>query len=140
MEWYTVLGLILLLILIVLLGVMLACLLSGQRCTISIQKRTPNQELTRIQLEEQQKQQKKLSSKFKRAFHSSSKSQQPLAPVEDVKTVELTLKLGDDEKQSEQITTMNESSVILLPKVRSNQAERDERQKKREELRKKYNL
>ncbi|CAF0719208.1 unnamed protein product [Rotaria sp. Silwood1] len=140
MEWFTVLALILLLILIVVLIVILACMFSGQRCTISIQKRTPNQELTRVQLEEEQKRQKKLSSKFKRSFYSSSKSQQPLAPVENVKTVELTLKLGDDQKNSQQITTNNESSVILLPKIHNNQAERDERQKKREELRKKYNL
>ncbi|CAF0810089.1 unnamed protein product [Rotaria sordida] len=140
MEWYTILALISLILLIILLGVIFACMLSGQRCTISIQKRTPNQELTRIELEKEQKQQKKLSSKIKRAFNSSSKPQQPLTPVEDVKTVELTLKLGDDQKNTEQITKNNESSVILLPIIRSTQAERDERQKRREELRKKYNL
>jgi len=140
MEWYTILGLFLILILFVILGILLACMLSGQRCTISIQQRTPNRELTRIQQEQERKRQKKISSKVKRAFSSSSKPEQPVAPVEDIKTVEFTLKLGDDHKDSEQIITNNEPSMILLPKTSSTQAERDARQKKREELRKKYNL
>jgi predicted membrane protein len=141
MEWYTILVLILLVTLFVIFGIVLACMLSGQRCTISIQKRTPNHELTRIQEEQERKRQKKFSTKVKRAFSSSSKPEQPPVPVEDIKTVELTFKLGDDQKEPEKITTINEPEVILLPKTRSTtQEERDARQKRREELRKKYNL
>jgi predicted membrane protein len=141
MEWYIIIALILLIILFVVLGILLACMLSGQRCTVSIQKRKPNHELTKIQQEQEQKRQKKLSTKVKRAFSSSSKTEKPLAPVEDVETVEFTLKLGDDKKDSEPITTISEASTILLPATRSStQAERDARKKRREELRQKYNL
>jgi predicted membrane protein len=140
MEWYTIFAIFLIIILTVILGILLACMLSGQRCTVSIQKRTPNHELTRVQQEEEQKREKKFSSKLKRAFRSSPKPEQPISPVEDVKTIEFTLKLGDDQKDSEQITTISEPSMILLPKTHCNQADRDERQKKREAIRKKYNL
>jgi len=140
MEWYTILGILLLIILAVILGIILACTLAGQHCTVSVQQRRPNPELTKIQIEEEQKKQKKFSSKLKRAFHSSSKTEQPVAPVEDVKTVEFTLKLGDKQKKSEELNTANESAMVLLPQRHVSQAELDERQKKRDEIRKKYNL
>jgi predicted membrane protein len=140
MEWYTIFAVFLIIILTVLLGILLACMLSGQRCTVSCQKRTPNYELTRIQQEEEQKREKKFSSKLKRTFGSSPKPEQPISPVEDIKTIEFTLKLGDDQKDAEQITTIGEPSMILLPKTHGNHADRDERQKKREAIRKKYNL
>lgn len=140
MEWYTVFALILIIILFVLLGILLACMLSGQRCTLSIQKRTPNHELTKIQEEEERKRQKKLSSKVKRAFKSSSNPEEPLGPVEDIKTVELTFKLGDDQKEPEQIVTINEPATVPLTQPHTSAAERAARQKRREELRKKYNL
>ncbi len=57
MEWWAILALFLLIVLFVTLGIILACILSGQRCTISIQQRTPNHELTRIQQEEEEKRQ-----------------------------------------------------------------------------------
>jgi hypothetical protein len=136
MEWYTILAILVLIILAVVLGVILACMLGGQRCSVSIQQRQPNHELTRIQQEEERKRQKKLSSKIKRTFRSGKKDQ-PLAPVEDVKTVEFTLKLGDEQER----TAANESATVLLPQVaRVTQAELDARQKKRDEIRKKYNL
>jgi hypothetical protein len=141
MEWYVILGILLIIILTVILGVILACSLIGQHCTVSIQQRQPNHELTKIQQEQERKRQKKLSSRFKRTFSSKSKRDQPLAPVEDVKTVEFTLKLGDKQKKSEELIPTNESAQVLLPKLHSvTQAELDERQKKRDEIRKKYNL
>ena len=75
-----------------------------------------------------------------RTFRPSSKTDQPVAPVEDVKTVEFTLKLGDNQKRSEELKSMNESAMVLLPPARVKQAELDERQKRRDEIRKKYNL
>jgi predicted membrane protein len=140
MEWWGILALFLLIVLFVTLGIILACILSGQRCTISIQQRTPNHELTRIQQEEEEKRQKQIGSKLKRAFGSSSKVEQPLKPVEDIKTIEFTLKLGNDKTEPEQITTTSESSTVLLQTACSTQAERDARRKRREELRRKYNL
>lgn len=140
MEWYSILAVFLLIVLTVALGVILACMLAGQHCTISIQQRTPNHELTQVQQEEERKRQRKLSSRFKRAFRSSSKAQQPPAPVEDVKTVELTFKMGDKQREAEQVTTINEPAMVLLPKAHVTEAELAERQKKREALRKKYNL
>ena len=129
-------AILVLIILAVVLGVILACMLGGQRCSVSIQQRQPNHELTRIQQEEERKRQKKLSSKIKRTFRSGKKDQ-PLAPVEDVKTVEFTLKLGDEQERA----AANESATVLLPQVaRVTQAELDARQKKRDEIRKKYNL
>ncbi|CAF3425177.1 unnamed protein product [Rotaria socialis] len=139
-EWFTILAIVLLIILMVVLGVLLACMLAGQRCTISVQKRTPNPELTRIQLEKELKKQKKFSSKVKRALDPSSKVEQPLAPVEDVKTVELTFKLGKNENDAQQITTISEPTADLLPVQRISEAERKAREKKREQIRKKYNL
>ena len=140
MEWYTILAVLLLIVLTVALGVILAWILAGQHCTVSIQQRTPNVELTKIQQEQEAKRARKLSSRLKRTFRSSSKPQEPLPPVEDVKTVELTLKLGDGSRRNEQMTTNNETAVVLLPKAHVTQAELDERQKKRDAIRKKYNL
>ena len=144
MEWYIVVLVILLILLIIVLGMIIACMLSGQRCTISMQQRKPNYELTKIQQEEEEKKRKKFSSKFKRTFNSSSKSKQPKGPVEDVKTVELTLKLGSDDDNNNKISqtspTVHEPSTVMLPKMHITQAERDEREKRREAVRKKYNL
>lgn len=140
MEWYTILGILLIIVLVVLLGVILACALAGQRCTVSIQQRQPNHELTKIQQEQERKRQKKLSSRVKRAFGASSKRDQPAAPVEDVRTVEFTLKLGDGLQAAEQATPVIDSTKVLLLKDRLTQTELDERQKKRDEIRKKYNL
>lgn len=141
MEWYTILGVLLIIVLVAILGVILACALGGQRCTLSIQQRQPNHELTKIQQEQERKRQKKLSSRLKRTFSPSSKREQPLAPVEDVKTVEFTLKMGDGQNKFEEVTSTNESAKVLLPNVRvTTQAELDERQRKRDEIRKKYNL
>lgn len=132
----------LLIILLIVLGVLLTCMLSGQRCTISLQQRTPNHELTQIQQEQERKRQKKFSSRFKRTFRSSTKPPAPIEPVEDVKTLELTFKLGDKKKTTndENATVSNEPEMVLLPKAHITQAELAERQKKRDELRKKYNL
>jgi hypothetical protein len=140
MEWYTILAILLLIILAVVLGIIVACSLVGQHCTVSIQQRQPNHELTQIQQEQERKRQKKLSSKLKRTFRGSSKPEQPAAPVEDVKTVEFTFKLGDNQTRSEELKSTNESAMTLLPQARITQAERDERQKIRDEIRKKYNL
>jgi hypothetical protein len=141
MEWYVVLGILLIIILAVILGIILACMLAGQRCTVTVQQRRPNPELTKIREEQERKRQKKLSSRLKRTFKSSSKTEQPIAPVEDVKTVEFTLKLGDNPMKSEEVQTTNESATMFLPKVaRVTQEEIDARQKKRDEIRKKYNL
>jgi hypothetical protein len=140
MEWYTALAVILIIILTIILGVILACTLAKQRCTVSIQQRRPNHELTKIQQEEEEKRQKKFSSKLKRTFRPSSKADKPVAPVEDVKTVEFTLKMGDSQKNSEQLPSNDESAMVLLPQTRVTQAEIDERQRKRDEIRKKYNL
>ncbi len=140
MEWYTILILFLLIILFVIVGIVIACMLSGQRCTISIQQRTPNYELTRMKQEQEEKRQKKFSTKLKKALNPSSKPEEPLAPVENVKSVELTFKLGDDQKNSEQITVVNEPLMIPLQQSLTSQAEREARQKRREELKRKYNL
>lgn len=140
MEWYIILLLFILIILAVVLGVILACMLIGKRCTLSIQQRQPNHELTQIQQEQERKKQKKFSSKLKRTFHSSSKTEQPIAPVEDVKTVEFTFKLGDRQKESEEINTNNEAAMGLLHKPGLSKAKLDARQKTRDEIRKKYNI
>jgi hypothetical protein len=141
MEWYTILLILLLIILVAVLGIILGCILVGQRCTVSVQQRRPNHELTKIQQEQERKKQKKFSSKLKRTFGKSSKTEQPIEPVEDVKTVEFTLKLGDNEKESEGgLKSTNEAAMVLLPQMRVTQAELDQRQKKRDEIRKKYNL
>jgi hypothetical protein len=141
MEWYVILGILLIIILTIILGVILGCSLVGQHCTVSIQQRQPNHELTKIQQEQERKKQKKFSSKLKRTFGKSSKTEQPIEPVEDVKTVEFTLKLGDNEKESEGgLKSTNEAAMVLLPQMRVTQAELDQRQKKRDEIRKKYNL
>ena len=140
MEWYVILLVLLLIVLTILLGVLIACTLVGQRCTLSIQQRTPNHELTQIQQEEERKKQKRLGSRIKRTFRGSSKTETPLAPVEDVKTVELTFKLGDKQKDDEKLAANQEPTVVLIQKPHLTQAELDERQKKRDALRKKYNL
>jgi hypothetical protein len=140
MEWYTILLILLLIVLAVALGIILACILAGQRCTVSVQQRRPNHELTKIQQEQERKKQKKFSSKLKRTFGKSSKTEQPIEPVEDVKTVEFTLKLGDNQKKSEELKSTDEAAIVLLPQMRVTQAEIDQRQKKRDEIRKKYNL
>ena len=140
MEWYTILGILLVIVLVVLLGVILACALAGQRCTVSIEQRQPNHELTKIQQEQERKRQKKLSSRLKRTFSSSAKREQPSAPVEDVRKVELTFKLGDKSETIEEAAPTIDSTKVLLVKDRLTQVELDERQRKRDEIRKKYNL
>lgn len=140
MEWYIVVLFLLLVVLTILLGVLIVCYLGGQRCTISIQQRVPNHELTKIQQEEEQKRQKKFSSKIKRAFHSKEKTETPLKPVEDVKTVELTFKLGDKPKTDAQTGTTDEAAVQFIPVNHVTEAELLARQKKRDEIRKKYNI
>ncbi|CAF0776789.1 unnamed protein product [Adineta steineri] len=141
MEWYAVVGILLIIILAVILGIILACMLSGQRCTVSIQQRQPNHELTQIQQEQERKRQKKFSTRLKRTLSPSTRRERPLEPVEDVKTVEFTLKLGDTQKPSQEAVLNNESAQVLLPPIaRVTQAELDQRQKKRDEIRKKYNL
>jgi hypothetical protein len=142
MEWSTVLLVFLLIVFVVVLGLLLSCMLAGQRCTVSFQQRTPNHELTQIQQEQERRKQKKLGSRLKRAFRSSSKSlPTPAAPVEDVKTVEFTFKLGEKNMDTtEQVTAKNEPTVALLPKLHVTEAELAERQRKRDEMRKKYNL
>ncbi|CAF4150705.1 unnamed protein product [Rotaria sordida] len=122
------------------LGVLLACILAGQHCTVSIQQRQPNHELTKIQQEQERKRQKKFSSKLKRTFHPSPKVEQPIEPIEDVKTVEFKFKIGDNHKKTEELTTTYEPNMNLLSKKYATQAELEERQKKRrDEIRKKYN-
>ncbi|CAM4870744.1 unnamed protein product [Rotaria socialis] len=113
---------------------------SGQRCTLSIQQRQQNHELTQVQQEQEKKRQKKLSSRLKRTFKSTSKPEQPVEPVEDVKTLEFTFKLGDKTKKTEPSTPENDAAVVLLPQVRVTQAEIDQRQKKYDAIRKKYNI
>jgi len=140
MEWYTIVIVGLIVLLIFLLGILLAFLLSGKRCTISIQQRRPNQELTKMKQEQEEKEQKKLSSKMKRAFGSSSKVEQPVEPIQDVKTLEFSFQLGSNDKQNQQITTINEKLDEPLERKRLTQKERDERLKRREEIRQKYKL
>lgn len=140
MEWYVIAAILIIVVLAVILGVILACTLAGQHCTVTVQQRQPNHELTRIQQEQERKQQKKFSSRLKRTFRGSSKGGQPPAPVEDVKTVQFSLKLGDRPKQTEEIQTANEATMTFLPLARVTQAELDERERKREEIRRKYNL
>ncbi|CAF2070818.1 unnamed protein product [Rotaria magnacalcarata] len=140
MDWLTGFGIFIVIILAIILGVIVACMLGGQHCTLSIQKRQQNHELTQIQQEQEKKQQKKLSSRLKRTLKSTSKPEQPVEPVEDVKTLELTFKLGGKTKKSEPSTPGNDASVVLLPQIRVTHAEIDERQKKYDALRKKYNI
>lgn len=140
MEWYVIAAILIIIVLAIVLGVIIACTLAGQHCTVTVQQRQPNHELTRIQQEQERKRQKKFSSKLKRTFKGSSKADQPPAPVEDVRTVQFSFKLGDDSKKTEEIQTANESTMTFLPPARVTQAELDERQRKREEIRRKYNL
>ena len=138
MEWYLVLLVFLLIILLVVLGVLLACMFAGQRCTISLQQRTPNHELTQVQQEQERKRQKKFGNRLKRAFGSSPKPPAPIEPVEDVKTLEFSFKLGDKRNTNDDdLAASAEPAMVLLPKAHASQAER---QKHREDLRKKYNL
>lgn len=147
MEWYLILALFTIVVLIVLLGVLLACMLVGQRCTVSLQQRTSNHEQTRVQQENELRNQNKFSSKVKRAFGAAPQSDQPAPPLEDVKTVEFTFKLGDDRKQSEPVATNSEQETVLLPPpppppmmMVSTQEARDARERRREAMRRKYNL
>jgi predicted secreted protein len=140
MEWYTGLALLVIIILTVILGALLACKFAGQNCTISIQQRTPNHELTKVQQEEERRKRKKFSSRFKRAFQSKAQQDTPNQPVEDVKTVELTFKLGERSKQEQEMVPMDERAVALLSKSHITEAELEERRKHREAIRKKYNL
>lgn len=139
MEWSTIIIVCLIITLVLLLGILLACVLNGQRCTVSVQQRQPNQELTKMKQEEQEKERKKFSSKMKRAFHSSSNVDQPIEPVQDVKTIELTFDLGSKETTTT-ATTTNEKLDDPLQKKRLTQKEIDERTKRREEIRRKYQL
>ena len=143
MEWYVIFALLLIGILLIILGIILAYIFLGQNCTVSIQQRQANAEVTRIQMEEERKKNKKLSSRLKRAFSSKNEQEQPPAPIEDVKTVELTFKLGDRSLRTNDVETINEQTqtLITLPRLKSvTKTELEERQKKREEIRKKYNL
>ena len=146
MEWYIILLLFLLLILFIGLIIAVVCVLSDQTCTISLQQRTTNPELTRMQQEQEEKQRKKFTNRFKRTFNSSEKSEQPLVPVEDVKTVELTFKLGNDQKNAaEEFIIINESSNIVSDQPNISQSElaarqkrRESREKLRDDMRRKY--
>lgn len=140
MEWYVITAILLILVLAAVLGVIIACTLAGQHCTVTVQQRQPNHELTRIQQEQERKKQKKLSSRLKRTFRGSSKAAEPSAPVEDVRTVQFSFKLGDNSTKTEDIQPANESAMTFLPPARVTQAELDERQRKRDEIRRKYNL
>ena len=137
MDWFILAIFLLLIVLTIILGVLLAYILADQGCTISLQERKSNRELTKIQ---QEKEQKKSSSIFKRLFRSSSQPEQPVAPVEDIRTLEFTVKLHGEENTSEQITKTDEKASALLviePLIR---AERKKWEKHEEEIRKKYNL
>lgn len=140
METSLIILIFVLVLLFVLVGILVVCLLSGQGCTISVQQRTPNRDLTEQRQVEEEKKQKKLSSKVKRAFGSSSKVEQPVQPVDDVKKWDLTLKLHSDEKESEETTTINEKTTDPLRRKALTQAELDARLKRREEIRRKYEL
>ena len=140
-EWCIILALVLLIILIIFLVITLIWTFSGHRCTISIQQRELNHKLTKTQQEEELKQQKKFSSRWKRTLNLSTKSKHPIEPIEDVKTIALTLKLNDIQENSKPITTNTEPSIILLPKIHNDQAERRaKREKIRKAIRKKYDL
>lgn len=130
MEWYIILLLFLLLILIIGLILLVFFTLFGP-CTISVQQRRTNPELTRMQQEQEEKQRKKFSHRFKHAFDSSEKSEQPLVPVEDVKTVELTFKLGNNEKNSEEVIIVNESLNTVSDQPNISQVDWEARQKRR---------
>lgn len=131
MEWYIILLLFLLLVLVIGLIILIFFTFFGP-CTISFQQRTTNPELTRMQQEQEEKEKKKFSNRVKRTFHSSEKCEQPLVPVEDVRTVELTFKLGNDRRNSEEVIVVNESSNTLSDKADISQAEWKARQKRRE--------
>jgi flagellar basal body-associated protein FliL len=140
MDWLGISLLILIIMLLIGLGILVVCMLSNQGCTVSIQKRSTNPELTKMKQEEMNKQQNKFSSKVKRAFKSSSKDEQPPEAVEDVKSVEFTFKLADNNKDSEKITTVDESLTVPLQPARESPAEREARRKRHDEIKRKYNL
>lgn len=141
MEWYHVIILLLLILIVIGLGILIACLVSGQPVSCAIQRRQPNHELTRIEQEKEAKRQKKFGVRVKHALSPSSEPSPPVAPVEDVKTVELSFKVGKQDKKEEPVEPMPETHVALLPQAeRVTQEELDRRKKKRDELRKKYNL
>ncbi|CAF0742235.1 unnamed protein product [Didymodactylos carnosus] len=149
MEWYLGLGIFILVLLAIALGILLACFFFGQHCTFSIQKRTPNIELTQIQQEQELKRQKQFGSKVRQAFSStkSKKSKQaPLKPVENVETVEFSFKMGknDDDQVNDTgmpaLTTVQQvNEPIMIPKHLTPK-ELEGRRKRREEIKKKYNL
>ncbi|CAF1597461.1 unnamed protein product [Adineta ricciae] len=122
------------LILIVALGFLLAYTTNAQRCTISFQQRVSNQKHERNQ-------RNKFSSRLKRLFSGSSKSEQLSAPAEGGEVVEYTLAFGGNGQNNvETILTTNEVEVEPIRKISSTQAELDQRAKRREEIRKKYRL
>lgn len=140
MDFLFIFLILLLSILSIALIILLVCVLQGQTCTISFQKRTPNLELTRAQLEEGRRKKNSVGSKFKRALQTSSDAHRSPAPVENINTVALTLKFGDDETNGEHMTTTNETSFKLLPSNFNNKAERNASEKRLKGLKKMYNL
>jgi predicted membrane protein len=147
MEWYMIAAIILIIILFFILGMLIACILAGQGCTVSFQRRKQNQKLTAIEQEKERKQQKKLGSKFKRFFSSSSQSEQPVAPIEDIETRQISFKFDDNQNDQEQIKLTDETPTYVLPDPALTEAERkrkqknrEKRQKMRETIRKQYNL
>ncbi|CAF1597546.1 unnamed protein product [Adineta ricciae] len=134
MESYEALLVFLILILIVALGVLLANATIGQSCKISFQQRVSNQKHERNQRNE-------FSSRLKRLFGRSSKSEQLSAPAEGDKVLEYVLVFSNDDQNNVQtIPTIDEPEVKSIPKLSSTQAELDRRAKRREEIRKKYKL
>ena len=140
MEWLSIGLLILIIVLVVALGIMVVCMLTNEGCTISIKTRSTDPELTKKKQEEEEKQRKKLSSRVKQAFKSSPKEEQSSEVVQDVKSWELKFKLGDDKKDSEEITTIDESLRVPLQPARESPAEREARRLRHEAIRRKYNL
>jgi hypothetical protein len=140
MEWFGIAMLIVVIVLLVTLCIVVVCVLSDQGCTVSIQQRSTNPELTKMQQQEIDKKRNKFSSKVKRAFNSSSEAEQPPAPVQDIKSLEFKFKLADEKKDPEQIVTVDESSTIPLQIPRESPAQREARRKRHEAIKRKYNL
>lgn len=146
MEWYIIVLLFLLLLLFIGLIIALVCMLSGQTCSISIQQRTTNAQLTQLQREQEEKHRNKFTNRLKHAFNSTDKSEQPLvAPVEDVKTVELKFKLGNDQEKSQDVVFVHEptnlvsaESTISEVESKARQKRREARQKLHEDMKRKY--
>ncbi|CAF1056656.1 unnamed protein product [Rotaria sordida] len=132
----------------VVLGIMLASRLSGQHFIVAIERHTSNGGQTA-----NPEKANKISSRFKRFFGLTSKSQQPVMSVKGFKIGMCTFKYAHFQSDPEKMITSNESSTTVPPDAcvvefesENEQKKREQRQKDRdrikqtrEELKNKYN-